>query len=299
MHRHAEREDHKTRMLLVQHQPNISQSFEPSFVARKDKVQHAEITMSLFIAEHNLAFSLMDHLPKMIRYAFPDSEIAKQVKCGRKKTTKILTDVIAPYNSKQISTAIRKGTAYSVIIDESTDCSQVKSLAIVVRFFEVDSIRDRFLGLVAVTDQSAAGIFSTLAKTLENIKLPMKSMIGFAADNASVMMGNKGGVQALLKEQLPNLFVLGCVCHSFALSSEAACKMLPDEIEQFAQDVVNYFGKSASRRQDFSKYQAIAELAPHRLLKLSQTRWLSLEVSSGLNLNIMFNTQYDFCFYLF
>lgn len=111
--------------------------------------------------------------------------------------------------------------------------------------------------------------------------IPLKNMIGFAADNANVMMGKHGGLQAKLKDMLPNLFVMGCVCHSFALCSEAACKRLPDFVESLARDICNHFGRSSIRRQDFEKFQKLLELKPHKLLKLSQTRWLSLEVNTN------------------
>lgn len=68
-------------------------------------------------------------------------------------------------------------------------------------------------------------------------------MIGFAADNVSVMMVHKVGLKAKLKEHLPNLFVVGCVCHSTALCSDAACTKVPGQAAQLARDVCNYFGK--------------------------------------------------------
>ena len=42
-------------------------------------------------------------------------------------------------------------------------------------------------------------------------------MLGFAADNASVMMGSMGGLKAKLLEKVPHLFVIGCICHSLNL----------------------------------------------------------------------------------
>lgn len=45
----------------------------------------AELKMVGFIAEHNLAFSVLDHLPKLIKSIFSDSEIAKKIKLDRKR----------------------------------------------------------------------------------------------------------------------------------------------------------------------------------------------------------------------
>lgn len=116
-----------------------------------------------------------------------------------------------------------------------------------------------------VTDLTAAGLVDAVLKTLEENEILLQQMIGFAADNASVMMGKSGGVAALLKEKLPNLFVLGCICHSFALCSEAACKMLPNGVESLARDLFGYSAKSSARRQEFAQLQKMLDMKPHRL----------------------------------
>lgn len=101
----------------------------------KKKVRCAELKMAMFVAEHNLPFAVKDHLPKWVQSAFPDSEIAKNVHCGRKRTTAILTEVILPENFRSISEAIREGPLYSIVVDESTDIGSVKSLAVAIPYF--------------------------------------------------------------------------------------------------------------------------------------------------------------------
>lgn len=104
-------------------------------------------------------------------------------------------------------------------------------------------------------------------------------MIGFAADNASVMMGDRGGVQAKLKEKNPNIFTLGCICHSMALCASKAAEALPSWVEEFIRDLYNYLGKSSKRMNEFKEIQIFLNLKPHKMLRACQTRWLSLEVS--------------------
>ncbi|XP_075533772.1 uncharacterized protein LOC142566774 [Dermacentor variabilis] len=43
--------------------------------------------MAMFVAEHNLPFTVMDHLPKLLKKICPDSDIAKQIACSRTKTS--------------------------------------------------------------------------------------------------------------------------------------------------------------------------------------------------------------------
>lgn len=132
--------------------------------------------------------------------------------------------VIRSHNKRGIAATIRSGISFSMIIDESTDRGHVKCLAIIVRVFQVNVVRDRFLGLIEIDDHTALGIFRAITAKLEAHDIPLKNLIGFAADNASVMMGKTNGVQALLKKYMPHIFVLGCVCHSFVFCAEGACR---------------------------------------------------------------------------
>lgn len=86
----------------------------------------------MFVAEHNLPLLIMDHLPNIWRSDVPDSNIAKNVRCRRTKTTTILREVIAPTNGQDISDdIILNNIPYSIIV-ESTDISTVKRMAIIV-----------------------------------------------------------------------------------------------------------------------------------------------------------------------
>lgn len=277
--RHLQSETHKLKSAKPDVQSVFSTLVEDENISMKRHVRAAEIKLSMYVAEKNMAISVMDDLPSLIASICIDSKIAKNIKCGRTKSTAILTQIVAPENINNISQHIQnENLCYSIIVDESTDISAKKSLAIVIRYFCGTRVRDRFLDMIEVEDQTDNGLYQALMECLKRSNIPADRMIGFAADNASVMMGDKGGLKAKLIANQPNLFVMGCVCHSFALCSEAACAQIPEQVETFAKDICNYFARSASRRAGFEKFQTLLELEPHRLLKLSQTRWLSLEV---------------------
>nr|CAI5822409.1 unnamed protein product [Callosobruchus analis] len=170
---------------------------------------------------------------------------------------------------------------FSIIIDETTDISSKKCLAILVRFLDAskDKIKDTLLALVEVENCTAGGLTQAIVDLLEKFEINKNNVIGFAADNASVMMGQFGGVQAKLKELVnPDIFVLGCICHSLHLCASEACKKIPSEAEEFVQDIYNYICRSPKRLKVYEEFQAFIDLKPHKLLTLSQTRWLSLEV---------------------
>ena len=71
-----------------------------------------------------------------------------------------------------------------------------------------------------------------------------------------------------------------CISHSFNTCASYACSKLPERVENFAQDVYNYFKMSVGRRADLKEFQHFVKVDPHNILCLSSTRWLSLELVS-------------------
>jgi len=102
------------------------------------------------------------------------------------------------------------------------------------------------------------------------------NLIGLAADGANAMMGRNHSLQRLLKNDINELFVMKCVCHSLALCAEYGCRKLPDEVEMLIRNIYNYFNHSYKRQYEFKEFQHFFEVKPHKLLQLSCTRWLSL-----------------------
>ncbi|CAH1987107.1 unnamed protein product [Acanthoscelides obtectus] len=92
------------------------------------------------------------------------------------------------------------------------------------------------------------------------------------------MMGANNSLASRLKEKCPNLFLMKCSCHSFRLCASYACGKLPNDVEQLARDVYNFFSNSPKRIDQYKEFQEFANVLPHKILHPSQTRWLSLEL---------------------
>lgn len=241
-----------------------------------DKVAKAEITMSAFMAEHNVPFLQADHLIECCKLMFPDSAIAQGMSFKRNKAAYVMQQGIAHYERLTIVDICRE-QKFSIIIDESTDVSTAEVLAVVVRFLDEKRAKvvDTLLDLVEVGDGTSAGLFTAVKKLLANNEIPISNVVGFAADNCSTMMGTEAGFQALLKKEIPSVFVLGCVCHSFALCANAASNRLPSWLEAFIKSVCFYFSRSSKRSHQFQLIQDVVQVEKHKVLKLCETRWLS------------------------
>ena len=136
-------------------------------------------------------------------------------------------------------------------------------------------VTDALLDIVEVEDASGEGLYQAVKQLLTSKVIPLTNVIGFASNNCSAMMGSNTGFQAHLKKDLPSVFVLGCVCHSFALCVNYTCMHLPSFLETFLKNVCSYSAHSSKRQSAFRLIQDIVNSPKHKILKLSQTRWLS------------------------
>lgn len=106
---------------------------------------------------------------------------------------------------------------------------------------------ENFFRLVQPDDGSGETIASAVLESLEKENIPLINCIGFATDNASAMIGKRTGVTTLLKKRIPDLFHIRCVCHSINLMNNSALACIPDEVEQLAKNIYNFFNKSSKR----------------------------------------------------
>ncbi|XP_072398863.1 zinc finger protein 862-like [Diabrotica undecimpunctata] len=282
LERHQQNSRHKQLLKQVTSTGNIEnllQNNEQHAFSTSVKKAEYKLVMGL-VVEHNSPMLLMDHVPKLLASTVPDSKIIKSLACGRTKTTNMIH--MLKREAESVLIAKLQVTKFSIIIDETTDISTRKCLAILVRYLDKTSysVMDSLFTLVEVEECTADGLTSAILNVLNTLNINLQNVIGFAADNASVMMGEFGGVQAKLKEKInTNIFVIGCICHSLHLCASEASKKIPSCIEEFVQDVYNYISWSPKRLKVYSQFQKFLEIKPHKILKLSQTRWLLLEVS--------------------
>lgn len=86
VNRHAASQTHKRKINSAKGVPRITQFYNKK---KEEKIalltKAAELKILGFIAEHNLAFSVLDHLPQLISSVCPDSEIAKKNKTRQKE----------------------------------------------------------------------------------------------------------------------------------------------------------------------------------------------------------------------
>ena len=85
--------------------------------------------------------------------------------------------------------------------------------------------------------------------------------VGVGADGASVMMGHKGGVAALLKVDIPHLIEIHCVAHRLQLSVLDAIRdhCYIREFESGLKKLFSFYNMSPKRLRELHEMASVLE----------------------------------------
>lgn len=130
----------------------MNQNILSSTSTLEKKTKEAELRIAMFVTEHNISFNITDHLVQLIKSISP--EVISKISCNKTKTTAIVNNVLGATDFENLIAKIKHKKF--TIIDESTDKSATKHLAVVVRLldFNVYEVRDEFLCLIDISDGS-------------------------------------------------------------------------------------------------------------------------------------------------
>lgn len=284
---HAKSKPHLANKNSICKQPKINQLFVDKTKDNfEHQVQHAEIRTAALLAEKNIPFNAVGSIIARDKKCYPDSKIAQSVKINRTKATGIVKFVIGRVENENLID-ILKHNKFSIIIDESTDVGTIKNLCICVRFALEGKIQTKFWRLVQVflsndfesanKGATAQHLYDELKNTFDSAGIPEENVSGFASDGCNTMFGSHNSVAQRMRETYPGLTLSKCICHSLHLCASEACKELPRAAEDLARDIYNYFKNSSKRQAQFLEFQKFFEVDIHKILRPSQTRWLSLQ----------------------
>ena len=182
-----------------------------------------ELKVCAFIAENALPITMSENLISLLKSLFPRDLNLKSVKLGKQKTTKIIRQVFGFQHVNDMVKNLRNNM-FSIIIDEATDRSSKKQLAILATCFDVNDFKTEYflLDMVEFSNSSARGIFSTIKQAFNEHGIAMENIIGYSSDTTNVMFGENNSVVKLQASEFPNVIAVKCSCHLIHLASSYA-----------------------------------------------------------------------------
>ena len=100
-------------------------------------------------------------------------------------------DCQAEVVQEKVEEKIAEGEVYGLMIDEYTDISARKHLAMVTKYIHQGSSRLAFLQDIQLPNCTADTIYSSMKNFLAERKIQLSNMASFASDGPSVMVGRK------------------------------------------------------------------------------------------------------------
>jgi len=137
----------------------------------------------------------------------------------------------------EIVKKVKNANSYGLMVDEATDVSVVEQLISFIQFAnpETGAPEVHFLSIQNVLENStsanAATIVKLIREELSKDGLEINKLSSLASDGASVMTGSRNGVAAKLRETVPTLINIHCICHRLAL----ACNDANDNLTPISQ----------------------------------------------------------------
>lgn len=281
--RHAESETHKNNFEKYDVQTSesnkeLNMQTDESFLLFEEQKKLAEIRYAALIANHNISHQTAKIILNFFQDVGNNSNVLKNMKMGETKCTNIITNVLCPIETNRVVQNIQN-TKFSIFIDETSDITNEKWMTFYVRYVHPETLKahSQLVKLINIdaTDCSAEKLFTAFKKEMWTLKIPFSNIIALSCDNASVMVGKHLSFKKKLEEMCKNVLTFSCPCHSAALVAHAACAKIPQACEEFVKKVINYVNSSPKRMAIFRDFSEFYEERNYKLLKLSDTRWLS------------------------
>lgn len=276
--KHANSKAHKKNG-LAQKKIKSLETFFFKQTNHSDLIANFEIRLSMFFAEHNVAIHVVDHLVPLLKDIVPDSQIVQSCKLGRTKCSKIIQNVLADEEKAKLVTKLQK-YKFSVLVDGSTDISSHKSLCVLVRFFdeETEQVSIQLLDLLQVgSDGRAEALYASFKECLAKYSIPLSNVIGLSCDGENVMAGQTNSFALRLLNDSPDGITIKCTCHSAAIIANKACLSLPRAPEELIRQIGTYMSGSSKRCSVLEEFQVLLNEEKRKILRVSETRWLSRE----------------------
>ncbi|XP_057291390.1 zinc finger protein 862-like [Hydractinia symbiolongicarpus] len=188
------------------------------------------------------------------------------------------TEHIAKVDKENLGKTLAKTRYYSLLNDGSTDTGICEQELVYVLYLHEGTALVKFLSIETPKCGDAPGILEAIDSAFQRIGILNfnQRLVGFNADGASVNMGRKKGVGALIKETAPWVEVVHCFNHRIELAIKDAFNTVKafHDVDELLLKLYYLYQKSPKRLQGLRNFsEAFDETIP-KPAKACGTRWI-------------------------
>ena len=179
---------------------------------------------------------------------------------------------------EKIKEDLEHASVMTVLVDESTDITNKKRFAILVRTVnaEMEAVT-HYLTNVQVVDGTGQTMAKTVKEELLKRGVNLSKIRGLGADGATAVVGQNRGLTGLLKRENPAIVNVHCIAHRIALCTSQAAEDLP-QLKVYVDTLTSlfyYFQASPARCEKLKEIQTILNAEKLKFKEVHQVRWLS------------------------
>ncbi|XP_077412732.1 zinc finger MYM-type protein 1 [Vanacampus margaritifer] len=206
------------------------------------------------------------HLESSTTFSGPSSRIQND-----------LIEAVASVVLNEITSEIKDASFVSILLDETTDASNLAQLSTVWRYVTKEGeVEERFVGFSDVrADRTAAVVAEHVFAAVDEMQCGDK-LVGQTYDGAAVTSGHLNDLQAKVRERHPSCGFVHCIAHilNLNLALSQACSTIKDCKVFFStlNGLASFFASSTKRAK------ALDDIVKRRLPRAAPTRWNTTSV---------------------
>ena len=160
---------------------------------------------------------------------------------------------------RKIAENLQKSLFITVMVDETTDVSNVEQVVICLRWVDENfEVQEEFVDLFEVASTGAEIIYAAITDVFLRLNLAISKVRGQCYDGAATMSGSKSGVVTRMCAAEPRAVFTHCYGHSLNLACGDAikhCKLMRDALDT-SYEIIKLIKKSPAREAIFKKLKA-------------------------------------------
>ena len=164
---------------------------------------------------------------------------------------------------------------FSLLLDGSTDVSTSEQ-QIYTRLLVENKPQNCLLGIISLTASNIAEELELFLTETGMVDWKNK-LVGLRTDGASINIGVRGGLGAILQKDIPHLIKVHCVTHKLKLAVIDACKKVP-YITKFLdtiKDLLRFYSHSSKRLRELSLASKILDDTMRKYGTWNLVRWIA------------------------
>ncbi|KAF0705496.1 zinc finger MYM-type protein 1-like, partial [Aphis craccivora] len=205
------------------------------------------------------------------------------------KSQNVLLDIMKEQIRSKILYEIKHSQMFSVIIDTTTDISNLEQFTLIARYVDKGFIQERLVALVTASDGTGKGLFQEFCNITDKYNLNWQSYLyAQSYDGAASMQGQYSGLKTLIQQQNHKAIYIWCFAHLLNLVVvDTADSSI--HTRQFLGDLQTLIAFMRARKRTAEFVDCQKKLQPteriQKIKSFSNTRW----TSHGRVINVVYS----------